>query len=321
MSDKFPPIDNQRRRFQSLQSLLRSEEFINAGELAGKTSDSVTFSFPDLNSSLQHPANTEISSSEVGESGATLDPPLTLEDVSPALHVGPLPAQSTRGMESDLKYRPVDWIPGRETRADPRFESSCCFKVMAAGSDELDPVTVQIENRFSTGTVSVILFASADRYSDSQFITAAVAVKLASRSLKRVLVIDSDFETRQLSAMQGMDSCLGISDWIQTTPSEIAAQHTDHNRLDFVPAGTMSIDCLLSAGEKLNHYLKYFSTSHSFIFVNAGDAHSEAVQIWSQYCGGSYLAINKKRSSRSIAESAVRHMRVCESRLIGCVMH
>ena len=69
MSDKFPPIDNQRRRFQSLQSLLRSEEFINAEELAGKTRDSVTFSFPDLNSSLQHPANTEISSSEVGESG------------------------------------------------------------------------------------------------------------------------------------------------------------------------------------------------------------------------------------------------------------
>ena len=321
MVDKFPPANQQRRRFQSLQSLLRSKAFVDAEGLAETPLKSETFSFPDLNLGGKNPATPNATASDLNQTDSGFDPVLPFDESGAALAGKSLEPESNQRVEGDLKDIPGDWIPKRERETGLREGASCCFKVMAAGSDELDPVAAQIENRFRGGTATVVLFASVDRFSDSKFIASALAVKLANRSTQRVLVIDSEFETGHLSAMQGMASNSGISDWIQTPTSTPIVQPTDHSRLDFVPAGNQSIECWKSAGDSLNHYLKSYSVSHSYICVNAGDAHGDAIRMWSQYCGGSYLAVDKKRSSRAVAESAVLQMRRYESRLLGCIIH
>lgn len=125
-----------------------------------------------------------------------------------------------------------------------------------------------------------IVITSANREEGKGFIASNLAISLAMTNA-RVVLIDLDFYSHEISSLYNLDSAKGIADYFHGDKSLHVLLHADAvtNGLYILPVGTSNEDNAewLMSG-KLEELINELATSHDYIVI-AGPAFSDDVNI------------------------------------------
>ena len=311
MEEAIQPDDYRRRKFKSIHQLLNSKNFKEPLGRDVGSKDFFVVPVPDMNQQGISPKGRE----------ALGDDTCQVSDMTQRNFGAQEGATNLADrVVSDLTDRPDDWLKGPEEGDDVRSKPLGCVTDICRSLSDIEPVVNTLLNVASDRRPVALMFVSADDYAEGGCLAMAFAVSLAQRHSKRVLLIDSDFEKSDLTQVFGLDCRTGLSDWLVQNPAlGLSVYATDRERVDLVPSGNSPINIMPMAVGNVTRWLKRVAGDYSFICVNAGDAHGVAVNLWSQVAEGTYLSVNRERSSQAIACSAVARIRRLDARLLGCV--
>ena len=154
-------------------------------------------------------------------------------------------------------------------------------------SPEIEPLIDQILDRFPGVPSCVLLFAGSEKNSHVEYATAQTAIVLAEKVEGKVLIVDSDFDDRNLSRWQDAEQSNGVCDFLTHNRSwKDSVCDTGHAKLDFMPVGKVVGVNVDTATAKLSKTVADLKSSYRVICVNVGDAHSIAAGIWSGHASG-----------------------------------
>lgn len=177
-----------------------------------------------------------------------------------------------------------------------------------------------ILERSSPSAPVVLLFVGSEPNHHVDEMTARVAAALSDHGDSRVLLIDSDQVSRNLTAASRRQDDSGMTEIIEYNQdwrgNLLRNQRTN---LDFIPVGNGSFG-RWNQKELLRKAVCEMKTDYQFVCVSGGDAHSKAAKLWSDVCDGSYLLVSIKNSNGSVARSAVTELKSNGARLLGCVV-
>ncbi|MCH2182490.1 MAG: hypothetical protein MK108_10835 [Mariniblastus sp.] len=316
MDKEIQPASYRKRKFQSIHDLLHSSTFAEPVDPDGD-GDVAIVSIPDMNQ-------------QDGPRGQQSKPAAHPSIPGGALaSQAALPASQTehgsRGIDfpvADLDESPDHWATERETPDGHRHPVEGCVTDLCRSFEDIEPIVNQIINGSQDGEASVSVFASTDRHSNSDSLASSVAVALACRLEKPVILVDSDFENRRLTRVYGLELDPGISNYLfQSARSSQWLYRTDRDHVIFVPTGDCSFGPLETASLNTGLWLEKLNRQYLHVCVNAGDAHGVSLPLWSEYCDAAYLSVDRERSSQAIARSAVSRMRAMGTERLSCVVH
>ena len=311
MEDAIQPDDYRRRKFKSIHQLLNSKNFKEPLGRDVDPQDFLVVPVPDMNQQGVLPKGRE----------SFEDDSRRLSDMTQRNFGAPVSgAVLADQVVADLTDKPDDWLKRPEQEEGVRSKPLGCVTDICRSLSDIEPVINTLLNVASGERAVALMFVSADDYAEGSSLAMAFAVSLAKRHSKRVLLIDSDFEKSDLTQVYGLDCRPGLSDWlVQNSALGLSVYATDRERVDLVPSGNSPINIMPMAVGNVTRWLKRVAGDYSFVCVNAGDAHGVAVNLWSQVAEGTYLSVNRERSSQAIACSAVARIRRLDARLLGCV--
>ena len=186
---------------------------------------------------------------------------------------------------------------------------------------EIEPLIDQILDRFPGVPSCVLLFAGSEKNSQVEFTTAQTAIALAEKVDGKILIVDSDFEDKNLSRWQDAEQSSGVCDFLTHNRNwRDSVCDTGHAKLDFMPVGKVVGVNVDTATAKLSKTVADLKSNYRVICVNVGDAHSMAAGIWSGHASGTYLVVSMTGSSQAIAKSAVSQLQLYGARLLGCII-
>ena len=318
MDEEIKPAAYRKRKFQSIHELLNSKKFSEPIDPHAASGEIAVVSVPDMNRTAF--PNVRPSAAESIDGTPSIAVGSADIDVGNDGAVGQ-PA-SMRQPVADLNDVPDDWLIEQEKSDGYRRKPDGCVTDICRSLSDIEPVVSQIMSGSLREGTTVLMFASTDRYSESERLATSIAVSLSNRATRQVMLVDSDFEKRYLTRVYGLELDPGISNYLfQSPPSSNWLYKTDRQRVDFVPAGDFPFRSVATETSNMTRWLQGLKKDYSFICVNAGDAHGASIPLWSQHCGGAYLSVNKQQSSQAIACSAVARLRRLETRLLGCVVN
>lgn len=247
-------------------------------------------------------------------------------NTEPARIVQPKPETTSTPAEiqscsvrSDLAEPPTEWTDQPSTQESPRKDSD-----KPPNPSDQDPAINKLANsileRFPGTSPTVLMFVGSEQNRHTDETCARLAAALAERKLGQVLLLDSDCVGHAISNASGTAGQPGITD---VANSGFDWHSTVYGRsgtgLDFIPAGTGAFHDPQSV-DRLRTVVGEMKQKYRFLCVAAGNAHSQAARIWSDYCDGSYLLVSLKESNQSLAKSAVAELQSSGARLLGCVV-
>lgn len=166
----------------------------------------------------------------------------------------------------------------------------------------------------------VLLFVGSEPNHHVDELTARVAATLCDHVESRVLLIDSDQVSRNLTAASRRQSEPGMTEVIEYNQDWRANLLRNQNaNLDFIPVGNGSFG-RWNQKELLRKAVCEMKTEYQVVCVAGGDAHGKAAKLWSDVCDGSYLLVSIKNSNGAVAKSAVTQLKSSGARLLGCVV-
>lgn len=209
--------------------------------------------------------------------------------------------------------------------ADPQPKEDDAVKAArATQSNEMESSIVKIADEivanYPVASASVIMLTGSQSALHADETCARVAAELASRNLGRVLLVDSDFESRRLTKASGMSSQGGLSEIMNIAfPWKDAILKSGSSKLDFMAAGNCPHK-RWTPKRLLREALAEIRNDYQFVCVSAGDAHGSAAALWSELSDGALLVVSASQSSEAIAQSAVGQLKANGARMLGCVV-
>ena len=203
-----------------------------------------------------------------------------------------------------------DWLTEEENCNPQRQGVEGYVTDLWRSLDDIEPIVRQINRTSNEKVPTVHVFASSDRYSSSGGLAYSVAVSLACRFAKPVILVDSDFQDPLLTRLYGLERELGISNFLfQEARSSHWLYQTDRERVMFVPVGNVPCGRLQNDLGSAVDWLDGLGKRGYHVCISAGEAHGNAVRLWCEFAGGIYLSVDQKRSSQVVARSAVSRLR------------
>lgn len=288
--------------------------------------ESVVVSIPHISESKQQtetlqtksalPTLDEISKSIEKQTAATSSPTAEARWTDTAISQPQPQPQPEQGSES--KPQP-QLQPKTQAKLDDAVSAS-----RATQSPEVNESIVKIADRiqqqFPLPTTAGIMFVGTEASVHADETCARVAAELASRNIGKVLLIDSDFEARRLTAASCMRSQAGLSEIMNIAlPWSQAVLSSGSSKLDFMPAGNCPHD-RWNPKEQLRNAVSEIKHEYQYLCISAGDAHGHAASTWSDVSDGALLVVSLQSSNEDVAESAVSQLKRDGARLIGCVV-
>ncbi|MEM9942722.1 MAG: hypothetical protein AAF939_14260 [Planctomycetota bacterium] len=188
------------------------------------------------------------------------------------------------------------------------------------GFADLEPLLRTIEDRFPAVGPITLLFVGSETNRHTHETCARAAQVLAELQSTRVLLIDSDHQTQELTKAAGLLSSPGITDVVnhgKDWDTMLFGGSTPD--LDFLPVGAMPLE-IRKDYPRLRSALNQMKEKYRFVCVAGGDAHQRSSSIWHELCDGSFLIVSLKNSNEKIAKSAVTQLQQSGARLLGCIV-
>ena len=187
-------------------------------------------------------------------------------------------------------------------------------------SESVVKIADEIVAKYPPPAAAIIMFVGSEAKMHTDETCARVAAELASRDLGKVLLVDSDFESRRLTSASGMNSHAGLSEVMNIAfPWERAVLSSGSSKLDFVPAGNCPHD-RWNPKEQLRNALAAMKAGYGYVCVSVGEAHGHAASTWADLSDGTFLLVSLRGSNEDIAVSAVAQMKSSGARVLGCVV-
>jgi len=316
MDKEIRPASYHKRKFQSIHDLLHSKAFMEpvAAEVA---EDVAIVSLPDMTrrddlTPVEDVANPSFSVVSPGGAAARAVDEGKSRVLSSKLDLSLAGFEEAGG----------DWIAQERVRNPQSQGVEGYVTDLWRSLDDVEPIVRQI-NRVSNGKKPAVhVFTSADRNSFSAGLAYSVAVSLACRFAKPVILVDSDFQDPLLTRLYDLERELGISDFLfHSARSSHWLYQTDRERVMFVPVGNVPFGRLLNDRCSVWDWLDGLEHCGYHVCVSAGNAHDNAVRWWCESCGGIYLSVDQKRTSQVVARSAVSQLRGLGAESLSCVVH
>lgn len=193
--------------------------------------------------------------------------------------------------------------------------------------EEDDRVSTTIQNmvelitkRSTDGVAMLLLCIGSEPNLHTDETAARLASALCEQTASRVLLIDSDTDSRNLTTAARLEEGEGMTEVIQRNRNwSSLLLRNEHTNLDFLPCGRESFQ-RWNQQELLRKASCEMRKNYQFICVSAGDAHGKAAKLWSDVCDGSFLLVSVKNSNRTVAKSAVTELQSGGARLLGCIV-
>jgi len=186
--------------------------------------------------------------------------------------------------------------------------------------DAIQSVVTQINERSNPSVPIVLLFVGSEPNQHVDEMSARVAAELCNNTQSRVLLIDSDNISKNLTTASRRINDAGMTEIIEYNQDwRSNLLRNQESNLDFLPVGNGSFG-RWNQKELLCKTVCDMKTDYQYVCVAAGDAHSKAAKLWSDVCDGSYLLVSIKNSNDMIAKSAVTELKDSGARLLGCIV-
>lgn len=230
------------------------------------------------------------------------------------------PTEVNQEVVNDISEKPADWLEkveqGQVKRPTPVTAPDNDSKENAA----IQPLVDSVLKRFPLDDPTILLFVGSEQNIHTDETCARVSDMLSQKNIGKVLLIDSDLNTQELSKASGLHGQDGISDVFNKGVAWKAVIHQgSSHQLDFIPAGSIPFEKRRSRTEFLEA-LAQMKKEYQFICVCGGDAHNDAANFWGEFCDGSYLLVNLKNTHEVFAKSAVAELQANGARLLGCIV-
>ncbi len=141
-----------------------------------------------------------------------------------------------------------------------------------------------------------------------------------SKSDCRVLIIDSNYETRGITKFVECEEDAGLidvinnkSDWQETITQIIEG-------LDVMPIGKGLLDRPKTAAARIEQLTHSVQSQYDYVIVDAGIASGIIARAWGMYCDSTYLFVSLNDSDSDIAKDAINELRTAGARLLGCIV-
>ncbi len=222
-------------------------------------------------------------------------------------------------LRNDISEPPTEWTDMPSTRETQRNDldkpSDQATKNLA-----IEKLTNAIVEKFPLGDPTVLLFVGSESNRHIDETCARVASELADRKIGRILLLDSDAGSHELSNASGVSGQPGITDVVNdSVPWESTIYGRSATGLDFLASGK-GVFHHPDSSNRLRRAVAEMKKEYQFICIAAGDAQDPSARIWNDICDGSYLLVSMKNSNQTIAKSAVAEMQSSGARLLGCVV-
>ena len=203
-------------------------------------------------------------------------------------------------------------IDSNESEVNPATE--------AIAENATRSVVEQILERSNASIPVVFLFVGTESNHHVDEMSARVAAALSEHTQSRVLLIDSDTVSRNLTATVGQQDRAGMTEVIEYNQDwRSNLLRNKEANVDFLPIGNGNFG-RWNQQELLQKAVCEMKAEYQFVCVSGGDAHSKASKLWSDVCDGSYLLVSIKSSNGTVAKSAVTELKANGARLLGCVV-
>lgn len=212
-------------------------------------------------------------------------------------------------------------VPGTERPAPvERFQIRDSLEQCSV---DCEPLLRTLVERRASREPAVFLFCDVDNGLRAGLTALAVARRLLDGSQRRVLVIDSDLESGELTAWTGACGSAGTRELLRAmNPWQAVAAPTDIDGLMMVPCGMQRLRFSAPshfvegvARKALDGILDAFD----FALVTSGTAFDNSLHLWTRMVSGTVVTLDANNSSRSIAQAAVRLLNQQGARVIGCL--
>jgi Mrp family chromosome partitioning ATPase len=169
---------------------------------------------------------------------------------------------------------------------------------------------------------AVLLFTSPSDGEAKTGVVAALAVAIAEEVAEDVVVVDADFRSPALAGDFGIWADQGLAEVLTgAKPWHDVVRKTSAKHLSVLPGGRFpGGDEPLPEDAKLASLLETLRRSHRLVLVHAASLQYAEVAPLSGLCDGTYLVITLGRTHRDAARRAVRRIKRCGGRLLGCVV-
>ena len=207
---------------------------------------------------------------------------------------------------------------------EPQVSEAPATETVFSGKSQVETAIEQLVGtvleRSMPSVPLVLLFVGSEPNQHVDEVTTRVAAALCDHAQSRVLLIDSDNVSRNLTAAARQSPGQGVTEVIERNRDWRKTRVVNGvENLDFIPCGNGQFG-RWNEKELLRKAVCEMKSEYQFVCVSGGDAHGPAAKLWSDVCDGSYLLVSVKNSNGTVAKSAVTELQSSGARLLGCVV-
>jgi Mrp family chromosome partitioning ATPase len=136
-----------------------------------------------------------------------------------------------------------------------------------------------------------------------------------------LLMIDGNLSEKIMSKGFGLDSGLGITEFLNRSEEELQQKHrTIVPSVTFMPAGKAIYAEVSGAADRAATWLAECKQQHKFVIVDAGAASAPPAALWGRVCDAVYLSLDLAEVSPILAEETVELLRRSGTRVLGVIV-
>ena len=176
--------------------------------------------------------------------------------------------------------------------------------------------------QLSPSRPAVLMFTSAADGEGKTATLASLAPVLAQRVEDEIVAVDANFRNPQLAGRFGIPGDRGLGDVVTGAASwRDVVRKTDVDRLSILPGGRFALhEGRAPQSGDLARVLEALLRRYRIVLLDAASLSHPEVGPMSELCEGTYLVIRLGRTGRRAAREAVRVIRRCGGRVLGCVL-
>lgn len=187
------------------------------------------------------------------------------------------------------------------------------------GSKKIERLIDSILQKFPLGESVAIVFTGCKTDAETDKVTADVARHLAERRVGKVLLVDANPNSQQLSSQLCLENSAGLGNVVcDDQPWQQVLQAGSVSGLDFLPYGNVSTSKTMRS--QTSNFLENAKPYYQFICVSTGRNDTPLSQSFTNAADGIYLLLDLTQVSQTEAKVAADKLKLNNQTLVGCIV-
>lgn len=192
------------------------------------------------------------------------------------------------------------------------------YKAVDLAPKKVDHLIDSILQKFPLSHPVTIVFVSCKTDRETDKVSADVAQRLTERRVGKVLLVDSNPNSKSLTSNLGLSESAGIGNVVcDDQPWQNLLQAGATSGLDFLPYGNVNTAKTLRS--RTAEFLEGTKEVYQFICVSVGLNESPIAKSFCNAADGIYLLIDLNQISHTEAKAAADKFKLNNQPLVGCI--